>query len=66
MPRTAIASVDPELVPALTRDALSGLDRMLTAMPPTDTLPANEVGALMRVLSLVAAAEPPKRRASGG
>jgi hypothetical protein len=54
----AIAHIDLELVPLITRDALAGLDRMLSTMPPSDNLPASEVGALVRLLSTVAGAKP--------
>lgn len=55
----AIATIDPELVPLITRDALAGLDRLLGTVPPADGLPAREVGALMRLLSTVANARMP-------
>lgn len=59
MSHLAVAHIDLELVPLITRDALAGLDRLLGTVPPSDNLPAREVGALVRLLSTVAGATPP-------
>lgn len=46
--------LDPELAPALARDALAGLDQLLTAQEPGSRIEYRYIGALVRVISLVA------------
>lgn len=41
---------DPELQPQLARDAIAGLDRLLSLSPPQERLLARHLGALVRLI----------------
>lgn len=47
--------LDPELAPILARDALDGLDELLAGQPPGEGIQYRKIGALVRVISFVAA-----------
>ncbi|HEV2747732.1 MAG TPA: hypothetical protein VGW34_10605 [Allosphingosinicella sp.] len=57
---------DPELQPALARLSLAALDRLLTLVPAGESLPAAELGALVRLIHQAAeyGAEPEQRQAA--
>jgi hypothetical protein len=44
------AGVDPELQDDLARNALRCLDQLLTALPAGELLPAEEIGAIVRLI----------------
>jgi len=48
--RALTQAADPELQAGLARDALAGLDRLLKHIPRGEALPAEEVGALVRLV----------------
>lgn len=47
---------DPELQAALARHGLKALDRLLTGQAPGNDLPADQIGALVRLINQAAEA----------